>query len=162
MAKRIIIRQATKNDLPALRKMNGEHFLLERTEYDKTLNTGWLGEERQKAYHLRVITGPDSAAFLALAGDKLVGYIECWAWTHKTPWRTIDTRAEIINIFVDAKCRGNKIGSRLIKEILAWAKTKKFGAVYVDPYIANSRAINFYRKNGFRDYQLRLENRLKK
>ena len=161
MAKQIIIRQAAKKDLPVLRKMNAEHFLLERTEYDKTLKTEWLGDERQKAHHLRGITGPDSVAFLAQDGDQLVGYVECLIWKSKNPWRTIDTRAEIINIFTDKKYRGQKIGSRLIKKVMSWARGKKVGAVFVDPYVVNLRAIKFYRRNGFADYKLCLEARLR-
>jgi ribosomal protein S18 acetylase RimI-like enzyme len=162
MAKRIIIRQAIKNDLPMLRKMNAEHFLHERTDYDKTLCSQWVADGREEEFLARAIADSDACVFVAQDGDKLVGYIESRIWNGKTPWRTVDTKAEIVNIFMDEKYRGQKIGSRLIKKVLAWARDKKVGAVIVDPYVTNARAIKFYRRNGLKDYTLRLEARFKK
>ena len=55
------------------------------------------------------------------------------------------------------EARGTGIGSKLVEEVKKWAKLKKVKRLKVIASSNNSRAIEFYKKKGFQDYDTVLE-----
>ena len=48
--------------------------------------------------------------------------------------------------------RGNKLGSKMIKQITSYAQERGFNTVMVKIHYANDISHNFYQKNGFTDF----------
>lgn len=65
------------------------------------------------------------------------------------------------DMIIDKRFRGKGIGSILIKDFLNWCKSKKVTYISATASAKNEKIINFYRKLGFKDYNLTLEKRLK-
>lgn len=60
-------------------------------------------------------------------------------------------------MFVEEGFRNHEIGSKLVKSFLKWAKKKGVENVRVGALAQNSKALQFYRKLGFKDYEVTLE-----
>ena len=69
--------------------------------------------------------------------------------------------AEAENMFIDDNFRGKGLGGKFMKNFMKWCKTKKVNYVFVRATIKNKLGINFYRKCGFKDYDLILKRKLK-
>jgi GNAT superfamily N-acetyltransferase len=52
--------------------------------------------------------------------------------------------------------RGAGVGSRLIEEFLAWARSRGANEAVVHAYATNTRALRFYRARGFAAQQVSL------
>ncbi len=61
-----------------------------------------------------------------------------------------------------AKFRGKGIGRKLTENFVNWCKKNKVEYITVTAFAKNKQAIDFYRKLGFRDYELDLEMKVKK
>lgn len=153
---KIEIRRATLKDLEPVRKMNQELFKYDSQNFDKNINYKWsLSKEHEKCYK-KDITNKNSAVFLALIEEKIIGYILC---------KIIDAEiyaknkkiAFLEDMFVMKKYRGSGIGTMLIKEFIKWEKSKDMKRATVTVSIKNKKAIDFYRKAGFSDQDLVLE-----
>jgi hypothetical protein len=156
----IKIRKATIKDLKEVQKLNLLLFQKEYKEYDKFLNLNWtFGERGTKAFK-KVLTNKDRCTFVAEYNGKIIGYL---AGGISTPefYRNLPKVAELYNTLILEKYRNKKIGTKLYSEFVKWCKNKKFKIIKVQASAPNKKAINFYRKNGFKDYTLILENYLK-
>ncbi|MCK9379109.1 MAG: GNAT family N-acetyltransferase [Candidatus Moranbacteria bacterium] len=63
-------------------------------------------------------------------------------------------------MFVLDKHRGMGVGSKLYQAFVNWSKSKGVKRLRVGASAQNVVGINFYRKNGFADYDLILETNL--
>jgi ribosomal protein S18 acetylase RimI-like enzyme len=154
---KITIRKAKANDLEDVLRLNLDLFKKEYGEYDKRLNLKWTYSKVGKSYFKKRISGKDGFAFVAEDGKKVVGYL-CGS-LGKCPYdyRLIPKYAELENMIVDKKMRGQGIGEILVKEFLKWCKGKKANIISVNASAQNENGIKFYRKMGFKDYSLTLE-----
>lgn len=82
--------------------------------------------------------------FVALVDDRVVGFIDYWS-AHR--------EINIINIAVHPDFKRNKIGSRLMREMLL--KEEGFEQIILEVRSGNKRAIEFYRSHGFNAIGLR-------
>jgi len=57
---------------------------------------------------------------------------------------------QIYSIFVDRPCRGKGVGSRLMAEAEGHCRTTGVRAIYLTTTLGNVKAIEFYRKIGYR------------
>lgn len=53
-------------------------------------------------------------------------------------------------IRVGEKYRGGKLASQMLAELIHYAKTKKTGTIYLRVNVANTDAVNLYKKFGFK------------
>ena len=63
-------------------------------------------------------------------------------------WNTFDS-GTICQIAIHPELQGNKLGSELMKEIIADAKAKKVRTLTLEVRATNEKAIKFYLKHGF-------------
>lgn len=154
---KIIIRRAGVNDLGDILRLNLDLFKKEYKEYDKKLNLKWTFGKVGRNYFKKRISGKDGFAFVAENEGKIIGYL-CGS-VGKCPYdyRLIPKYAELENMIVDKKFRGQGIGEKLVKEFLKWCKEKKADVISVNASAQNEKGIEFYRKMGFKDYSLTLE-----
>lgn len=149
----MIIREARKDEVAKLQQLNEEVFV-DNQKYDSDLFLGWSKSNKGKKYFENLLNNPNSCCLFAEIDGKLVGYI---AIGHKKMGYRKSKYLEIENIGVNPAYRSKGIGALLIKKSLEWAKKRKFQKVYVNSYFENSKAINFYQRNGFKEIDIGLE-----
>lgn len=152
------IRKAIMEDLEDIRKLNQELFAYENENFDDTINIKWsLGEGHKKDY---VNAIKNNFCFVALVDGKIVGYIVGYIQKPET-YRNIGKLAELDNMSILREYRSKGIGSKLVKEFKKWAKSNGVDRLRVTASVRNLKAIKFYRREGFGDYDLSLEQKIK-
>lgn len=148
------IESATIKNLKDIQNLNHQLCIKEYGEFDKTINKDYpiqkIGEEYFKE---RIKNG---CALVAIDGDKIVGYL-VGGIAETDDYRNISKLAEAENMFVLLEYRSSGIGKRLFDEFIKWCKSKGVKRVCVVASAKNTRAIEFYKREGFNDYSLVLE-----
>jgi len=98
----------------------------------------------------------DGCALIAVKDNKVVGYI-IGGITYVEYYRNIDIIAEAESMFILEENRGSGVGKKLLQEFTKWCKHKNVNRVKAVASSQNKRAIEFYRREGFEDYDLVLE-----
>ena len=156
---KIKIRKATIEDLKAIQNFNLLLFKKEKEEYDPFLDMNWTFGKEGTKYYKEKIGKDDNCAFVATVDDKVIGYLVGGIVKAET-YRKLPPTAELENTFVLDDYRNFKIGANLYLAFMKWCKEKGVKIIRVQASAPNLRAINFYRKNGFKDYTLILEHYL--
>jgi GNAT superfamily N-acetyltransferase len=149
-----LIIKAKPEDLKIIQELNLRLFRHEHSKFDRTLDTSWTFSKIGETYYLDKIKNKNSFAAIAEVGGEPVGYIV--GSIKKLHYRTIRI-AEIENMFVLEKFRSKGIGSKLVSAFKKWCYQNKVRKLHVGAIVLNKRAINFYKKQGFREYELYLE-----
>ena len=153
------IRTASTEDLGTILDLNQRLFEREIERFDSTLSGTWTGTEEARNYFLGRIQGNDGCAFVAEQDGSIVGYLV--AGLEKAGlYRGNLTIAELENMFVDDSSRSLGIGAQLYEEFESWARGKGADRVKVVASAGNQRAIEFYKRCGFQDYDVTLESDL--
>jgi len=148
------IRIATIDDLEDIRKLNQELFVYENGNFDKTINVkSSLGDDHKKRFVENI---KNDFTIVALEEGIIVGYL-VGKITKAESYRNVGGIAELDSFFVDEKFRSMKIGHQLIDEFKKWVRSMKIKRMSVTASAGNARAIKFYKKEGFGDYDLVLE-----
>lgn len=150
---KINVRKATLQDLTSIQKLNNNLFDLEYNNYDDTLKVGWPFEEEGKKYFEDIIN--NEIVFVAETDGKIVGYLAgsiCEQISYIT-----ETFAELDNMCIDDKYRRFGIGTLLMNEFKQYCREKNIENIKVTASAKNNRAIQFYMKNGFEDYNITLK-----
>ena len=152
----IEIRKATLKDLKAIQNLNTELFKYDY-KHDKTLNLKW--PQKNLSYYKQSIIGKNSFAAVAAIDGKIVGYF-IGSIGPTEDYRKLKKIAEMDNMFVIKKYRGQGIGNDLVNAFLKWAKSKKAPRVRAVASAGNKGATNFYKNNKFEEYNLVLERKI--
>jgi ribosomal protein S18 acetylase RimI-like enzyme len=150
------IRPATTSDLENLRKLNSIIFI-DNPKYDDDTIPNFAHTPTGKKYFQQAITKKDGCCFIAEDNDQLLGYINGSALD--LPYRK-SRYIEIENLGVIPSQQGTGLAQQLLDTITNWAKQHGYQKVYVESYIKNQRAVNFYHKHGFQDIDLSLEKKI--
>jgi ribosomal-protein-alanine acetyltransferase len=125
-----LIVAATKADVPAAVE-------LEQACFDS---------HRISKRQLQYLSTRKSAVFLvARQGERLVGQGIALIRQHK---RGLSGR--IYSICVRSECRGQKIGQRLLREMIAQLTQRGVKRIYLEVDVSNTHARMLYERNGFR------------
>lgn len=93
--------------------------------------------------------------YVAEIKEKLVGYL-AGSICEKISYIK-ETFAELDNMCIDDQYRRLGIGTLLINEFKKYCKENNIQNIKVTASAKNSRAIQFYMKNGFEDYNVTLK-----
>ena len=151
--KKVIIRKAGLEDLTSIQKLNNNLFDLEFNNFDDTLKLGWALEKDGREYFEDMIK--NEIVFVAQIEEKIVGYLAgsiCESISYIT-----ESFAELDNMCIDDEYRKFGIGTLLMDEFKKYCKEKNMQNIKVTASAKNSRAIQFYMKNGFEDYNITLK-----
>jgi ribosomal protein S18 acetylase RimI-like enzyme len=98
-------------------------------------------------YFSRFLDGDDSAAFIAVADGKIVGYITAYIQAQPGYWKIKQVGA-ISGLIVQKDYRRRGIGRQLLTETTTFFEEK--GVKYTTVYTAarNQAALEFYARNG--------------
>lgn len=157
---KIIIRKATIKDLADIQKLNLKLLKNEYKNFDKTINLRWPFKEDKKALKNIIIKNDGFAEVIENKG-KIIGLLY-GSKGSKLPSYRKNLNYGILNfIFVEKEFRNKGFGNKLINNFKKWGKKNKFAFISVTAHAKNDKAINLYRKLGFKDYELILEKKLK-
>ena len=149
----ITLREAQEDDLQKLQYLDDEVFI-DNQKYDNDLDMDWAKSVKGERYFSELLKDSNSYCLIAEDNGKAIGYLVCLP---KDFGYRNSKCIEIGNMGVSPKYRSKGIGSMLIKKCLRWTKTKGYQKVYVSSYFGNQKAILFYKKNGFSEIDLGLE-----
>lgn len=152
----MIIRLATTNDVKTLQELNHEVFL-DNYQYESDLIIDWAKSEAGEKYFRVLLEDASSCCLIAEENNQPIGYL---AATHKDLNYHSDKYLEIDNMGVNPDYRSKGVGSELIKKCLNWAKDNSYQKVIVNTFFQNTKAISFYRKNGFTEIDITLQKEL--
>lgn len=152
----IKIRIAKTNDKKALQNLNDKAFC-DNPKFDSDLDLNWAQGEHGDRYFTETLNDPEAYCIIAYDGDINVGYL---AASEKKINHRNSHYVELQNMGVIPEYRLQKIGTLLINEFFTWAKTKGFEKVILNAYIANTGALEFYKRHGLTEIDISLEKML--
>ena len=141
-------------EIQRLSQMQFENELL--NGFDTTLNSDWSFSEGGNNYYEKSIIEDNRCVFVAFVDNKVIGYLE-GEINDSGSNRTLSKIAELNYMFVAEEYRGMGIGAKLYLAFIDWCKEKGVERLRTEASAKNTAAINFYRRNGFVDYDLILE-----
>ena len=149
----IIIRKANIEDLRAIQELNNKLFELEYNKFDPSLKVGWPFTEKGENYFKDIIE--NEIAFVAVVEEQIIGYLA----------GTVDTKnscilkpiSELDNFYIEENYRGQGIGTKLVNEFKKYCLDKGIEEMKVTASALNVHAIEFYKKNGFKEFELTLK-----
>ncbi|MDR0535898.1 MAG: GNAT family N-acetyltransferase [Puniceicoccales bacterium] len=154
-AGKLDVRLATEADIPALLDLADALVEVDR-EFDPSLRTDYnRSGEGVKWFHETL--GEEEAAVF-VAGAPAVFAMLIGRVAEAAPWRETGGRiAEVEMLCVGPEARGNGCGKALLEAFAAWARERGARRLWVRVSAANARALRFYRRELFRDYDVILE-----
>ena len=150
----VIIQFASLENLGDILNLNHQLCIKENKEFDATINKDYPTQKSGKEYFAERIK--NDCALIAFIGDKVVGYL-VGAIIEAEDYRNISKFAEAENMFVLEEYRNLGIGKKLFDEFIKWCKSNEVKRIRAIASVQNIRAIEFYRREGFVDYDLVLE-----
>ena len=146
------IRKVTLNDIEQLQQIGrqtfSETFSSSNTEENMTtyLEEGFSNEKL-----IEELNNESSEFYFALSENELVGYLKINFGQSQTELQD-DTALEIERIYVLKEFHGKKVGQVLYEKAIEIAKQKNAHYVWLGVWEENPRAIIFYKKNGFVEF----------
>ena len=148
----IDIKKATLNDLGRLQDIGRRTF----AETFSSVNTAenmaqYLDEEFSLEKLTAELDNDTSEFYFAVLNDETIGYLKLNVGNSQT--EIIDDKSlEIERIYVVNKCHGKKIGQLLYEKAIQIARQIDADYVWLGVWENNPRAISFYKKNGFVEF----------
>lgn len=148
----IIIIPVKLSDLAQLQKIGRltffETFAAGNTEENMK---NYLEEGFSEDKLSRELADPDSQFYFAILGDDIIGYLKVNFGSSQTELKD-KSALEIERIYVLKDFHGKKIGQLLYDKAIALAKEMNKKYVWLGVWEENPRAIGFYKKNGFIEF----------
>lgn len=148
----IEIKRATSSDLTLLQNIGRQTFSETFSEKNSEENMKKYLEEGFSAEKLSAeLNNPDSEFYFASLENNVIGYLKINHGKSQTELK--DERAmEIERIYVLKDFHGKNVGQLLYQKAIDIALVKKADYVWLGVWEENPRAINFYKKNGFVEF----------
>lgn len=146
------ITRITTNEIDQLQKIGRQTFY-------ETFSTGNTQENMQKYLDERFsiekltaeLNDKNAIFYFAQLENKIVGYLKINFGDSQTELKD-DKSLEIERIYVLKEFQGKKIGQILYDKAIEIAKQKDADYIWLGVWEENPRAINFYKKNGFVEF----------
>jgi len=107
---------------------------------------------------LSLLSDPDAPLFVAVEGEKVLGYCICEVKRYKNDPVVADHSTFYIeDLCVDAACRGQKIGTLLMEKAKEYARWLKCGSITLNVWAFNQDAIRFYESFGMKPQKIGME-----
>lgn len=145
----ISIRKVTLTDIDQLQKISKETFY---ESFSATNTEENMRQFLQQHFSIEKLTAElqdkNSSFYFATIGNSVIGYLKLNSGQSQTELK--DGRGlEIERIYVPKEFHGKKVGQVLFDKALQVARESKADYVWLGVWEENARAINFYKKNGF-------------
>jgi diamine N-acetyltransferase len=148
----IILQSVTAGQMAQLVDISRQTFLetfgADNTAEDMQL---YLDNNFSSAQLLAEINNPASEFYFALLNEVPVGYLKLNFGNAQTELQTGNT-TEIERIYVLQQFQGHKIGQFLFNKAIEMATTRQAHYIWLGVWEHNTKAIQFYQKNGFEKF----------
>ncbi|HLD54690.1 MAG TPA: GNAT family N-acetyltransferase [Candidatus Nanoarchaeia archaeon] len=148
------IQFATIKNLKEIQYLNHQLCIKENKEFDATINPDYSIQKQGEEYFKDRIN--NGCTLITIVDGKVIGYL-IGSISNAEDYRNLSKIAEAEEMFILEDYRSMKIGKKLLQEFAKWCKSKKVERIKVVAYAQNSKAIEFYRREGFKDYDFVLE-----
>lgn len=152
----VIIRKATLDDLFEIQNLNNLLFKLEKENFDPTLVEDWPLSADGKNYFKELIE--NNFVVVAIINNEIVGYL-AGSINEKGSYEEIQY-GEVNNMFIKSECRGYGLGKMLINEFKKYCSSNSINNLVVTASAKNVNAIEFYKRNGFDDFNITLTTKI--
>ena len=151
----ITVRKAALADMETLLRLDRELFAFDG-QFDPTLNPAWTSSSEGEDYFRERIGGAGGMAWVVECDGAVGGYLSA-VIEEADECRTVRRVAELESMYVRESLRGQGAGHALIREFFSWAARSNVQRLRVVASAGNQKAIAFYRREGFADFDLVLE-----
>lgn len=140
------------NDIEKLQKIGRETFFETFSESNSEENVQkYLDESFSIEKLASELTDKNSEFYFALLDEEVIGYLKVNFGDSQTELK--DNKAlEIERIYVSKEFHGKNVGQLLYEKAIEVAKEKNVDYVWLGVWEENPRAISFYKKNGFVEF----------
>lgn len=150
--KDIHIQKVTINDINELQKIGrqtfSETFSGDNSEEDMRK---YLDENFSSEKLTAELNNKDSEFYFAVLDNAVIGYLKLNFGASQTELK--DNKAlEIERIYVPKEYHGQKVGQLLYEKAIQVARQKEVNYVWLGVWEENFRALSFYKKNGFVEF----------
>ncbi len=148
----IEIKRVTLNDIDQLQRIGRQTFSETFSAGNTEENMAKYLEEGFSFEKLSVeLNNPNSEFYFAILDNNVIGYLKLNFGQSQTELQD-DKALEIERIYVLREFHGKKVGQLLYEKAMQIAKKKNADYVWLGVWEENPRAINFYKKNGFVEF----------
>ncbi len=148
----ISIRKASLADVGSLQQIGRQTFYETFAASNSEQNMRVYLEEGFSVDKLTAeLQNPDSEFYLAELDHAVIGYLKVNAGASQTELRE-EHALEIERIYVSQAYHGKQVGQLLYEKALQLAKEAQVDYVWLGVWEENPRAIRFYQKNGFVEF----------
>lgn len=154
----IEIKRANRSNFKEIQLLNHKLFELEFDNFNPALKVGWTYEEEGIKYFSHMLD--NEVVYIAIENDIIVGYLAGSINIHGS--YVTKTLAEVDNMFVLEEYRKYGIGSKLMNEFKNYCIQNNIEELKVTASAKNKNAINFYKKNGFNEFEITLKQKLER
>ncbi|MCC9065149.1 GNAT family N-acetyltransferase [Flavobacterium piscisymbiosum] len=148
----IQIKEISINDIDQLQKIGRQTFQETFSESNSEENMkNYLEEGFSNEKLTQELTNKDSQFYFATLENEVIGYLKVNFGESQTELK--DSKSlEIERIYVSKEFHGKKVGQLLYEKAIQIAKDKNIDYVWLGVWEENLRAISFYTKNGFVEF----------
>jgi ribosomal protein S18 acetylase RimI-like enzyme len=148
----ILLERVTSNDLDQLQKISHQTFYETFSASNTSENMGkYLNEEFTLEKLGTELSNIQSEFYFAKDNDHVIGYLKLNTGASQTEKQS-GNAVEIERIYVLKEYHGKNIGQILCDKAIERAKQNKADYLWLGVWEENPRAIKFYQKNGFVEY----------
>ena len=148
----IEIRKVTVSDIKLLQEIGRQTFYETFSAGNSEENmTKYLEEGFSEEKLMSELNNEHSEFYFALIDDKVVGYLKLNFGSSQSE-KQDSISLEIERIYVLQQYHGKKVGQVLYEKAMQIAEDKKVNYVWLGVWEENPRAIRFYQKNGFVEF----------
>ncbi|HEY3389899.1 MAG TPA: GNAT family N-acetyltransferase [Prolixibacteraceae bacterium] len=148
----IYIEEVTLNNIDQLQKISRQTFHETFSAVNTEENmTKYLEEEFSVEKLTTELKDRNSEFYFATLDNKVIGYLKLNFGQSQTELQD-DKALEIERIYVSKQFHGENVGQLLYSKAIQIARQKKAEYIWLGVWEENLRAINFYRKNGFIEF----------
>mgnify|MGYP001592910511 CR=1 FL=1 len=153
----IKLRKSRPNDWPIIQKLNLEVYI-NSYQFDPYMNPDDPDSEESTKGFQNDVNNPHKFCVIAEIGEEAVGYLV--GGENNLSWRT-NRRGEIYHMGVSPQHRSHGIGSLLVADFKKWCLEKGMTHIAATTYFKDSKARNFYEKQGMSPIDISLEGPIK-
>jgi ribosomal protein S18 acetylase RimI-like enzyme len=147
-----IIQKATIQDLKKLLEIGKQTFSETFADGNTAENLATYLEEDFSTEKLTMeLNSPYSEFYLAIQNGEIIGYLKLNVGSAQTEIKE-DNGLEIERFYVLKDFHGKNIGPSLLEKAIEIAKQKEKEYIWLGVWENNPRAIRFYKKNGFVEF----------
>lgn len=148
----IVIRKATLKDIDQLQEIGKQTFAETFSSDNSEENMKEYLESRFSTEKLKAeLKDENSEFYFAEFDEKVIGYLKL-NFGHSQTEIKDNNALEIERIYVLKEYHGKKVGQVLYDKAIEISKQKKVDYIWLGVWEKNPRAIRFYEKNGFVEF----------